>query len=293
MAGSRVFFEEFNSFYYYSGSSHSWEMQGYHFHKEYEVILFMCDGATIAIGNRVYTVNKGDLFLINNREYHKTTGVEGQEYRRFVLMFDPGFVQAAEAPMGYSFTRYFENHMDGFLHKIHLSGENLERTVGKFKRIESCYHKSLEEDKIELKLAVLELLVHINRMYGFFASEGTDGRTDGDAPYETAVRHDWERIGQIKNFIKDHLDEKLDLDTIAAHFYISRSYLSHYFKKETGFTLGQYITDQKIMAAKVMLKQGFSVTEAAVALGYHSDSHFIQIFKKMTGTTPKRYAAEK
>jgi len=35
------------------------------------------------------------------------------------------------------------------------------------------------------------------------------------------------------------------------------------------------------------------VTETAVALSYNSDSHFINTFKKNTGTTPKKYATEK
>ena len=35
------FYEEFHSFYYYSGSTRSWKMKGLHIHKEYELLLFM------------------------------------------------------------------------------------------------------------------------------------------------------------------------------------------------------------------------------------------------------------
>ena len=66
---------------------------------------------------------------------------------------------------------------------------------------------------------------------------------------------------------------------------MNKYYLSHYFKKETGFTLSQYITNQKIMAAKKMLKSGMTVTDVAMRLSYSGDSHFISVFKKMTGIT--------
>ena len=83
----RVFFEEFESLYYFHGSTQNWAMQGFHFHNQYEIILFLNDGALLEIGDRVYHVMKGDLFFINNREYHRTSGAEGKEYNRYVLMF--------------------------------------------------------------------------------------------------------------------------------------------------------------------------------------------------------------
>ena len=47
----RVFFEEFDSLYYFHGSSENWAMQGFHFHNQYEIILFLTDGALMEIGN--------------------------------------------------------------------------------------------------------------------------------------------------------------------------------------------------------------------------------------------------
>ena len=38
---------------------------------------------------------------------------------------------------------------------------------------------------------------------------------------------------------------------------------------------------------------GMSVTDVALQLSYKSDSHFISVFKKNTGITPKQYAKEK
>lgn len=289
----QIFYEDFDSFYYYSGSSQNWEMKGYHFHKEYEVILFLSEGANISIGNRVYEVSRGDLFLIPNREYHKTAGAEGREYRRYVLMFDPEPVTRAGDALGYPFMKYFEHGPEKFLHKVHLSDERLNETIVLFEQIEqSCHEANTAAGQTGIRLKILELLLHINRMFDFFMGDSDLAEEESmEFPENGAAIQ--ERIGQIKKYVAEHLDEKLELDQIAEHFYISRHYLSHYFKKATGFTLGQYITDRKIDRAKDLLRKGFSVTETAVALSYNSDSHFINTFKRMTGTTPKKYAAGK
>ncbi len=43
------FYEEFHSFYYYSGSTRSWKMKGLHIHKEYELLLYLVQNKNIAL----------------------------------------------------------------------------------------------------------------------------------------------------------------------------------------------------------------------------------------------------
>ena len=57
--------------------------------------------------------------------------------------------------------------------------------------------------------------------------------------------------------MREHIDERLDLEDIARQFYISSHYLSHYFRRETGFTLGQFIAQAKIDRAKELLQRDF------------------------------------
>ena len=63
----KVFFEEFGSLYYFHGTTQGWKMQGFHFHKQYEIILFMSEGAKLEIKNRIYHTKPGDIFFINSR----------------------------------------------------------------------------------------------------------------------------------------------------------------------------------------------------------------------------------
>ena len=308
------FYEEFHSFYYYSGSTRSWKMKGLHIHKEYELLLFMSGGASIRIGSRMYQTRPGDLFLINNREYHKTEGAEGAAYSRYVLMFDPDWILGLEPALGYRFSRLFEDREEGGV-RLHLSGGTLEQVIRQMERIEG-YSRRREDEagQVLLKLCILELLVKLDEFSRSLEAGGGDGwencgragwGKDGREPSSSVGREpgtitrkpgtalpDRERVEQIKSYVREHIDERLDLEDIARQFYISSHYLSHYFRRETGFTLGQFIAQAKIDRAKELLQKGFSVTDTAISLSYNSDSHFINTFKRLTGTTPKRYASE-
>jgi methylphosphotriester-DNA--protein-cysteine methyltransferase len=58
-------------------------------------------------------------------------------------------------------------------------------------------------------------------------------------------------------------------------------------------SFGRWRQPARLFAALEMLAQGKSVTEAAVAVGYDSVSAFIEMFRKMLGTTPQMYFRSK
>lgn len=298
----RVFFEEFDSLYFFHGNTPNWAMQDFHFHNQYEIILFLNDNAMLEVGNRLYHAHAGDLFLLNNKEYHRTSCVEGKTYNRYVLMFEPEVLQSVSTVFDYDFTMFFENRPGNFIHKLHLTEDNLKKITNLMDKIEKYINDQKDRQvKVKLKLAILELIAAINGMYEFFMkTQDSDMSKDKSREEENMAAVEFkepvlyrERIEQIKKYVTAHVEDKMEMDDIAGEFYISRHYLSHYFKKETGFTLAQYITNQKVIAAKALLKDRHTVSEVANRLSYNSDSHFISVFKRNTGITPKQYAKEK
>ena len=115
---------------------------------------------------------------------------------------------------------------------------------------------------------------------------------------ETYVRHTRIKKGDrydkfmrsVTGYIREHLTEEFSVDQMAQDLFLSRSYLSTKFKKETGMTLSQYIQEQKIEKAKSLLKTtDRSILEIATYLGFSSQGYFQNVFKKLTGMTPKEY----
>lgn len=92
------------------------------------------------------------------------------------------------------------------------------------------------------------------------------------------------------DYIYDNLHTKITLDELAEITALSPAYLSKLFHKEVGVTISAYITKKRIEAAENMLKfSEYSCLEISDYLCFSSESHFIQVFRKHTGYTPKSY----
>ncbi len=94
------------------------------------------------------------------------------------------------------------------------------------------------------------------------------------------------------DYIYDNLHKRIFITELAEISGVSEGYLSRLFRKETGKTLTEYIQNKKIEAAENMLKYSeYLPSEISNILAFPNQSYFIDVFKKKTGLTPKKYAA--
>lgn len=96
-------------------------------------------------------------------------------------------------------------------------------------------------------------------------------------------------IGSVTQYIKDHFSEELTVSGLANTFFISRTKLSNDFKNQLGMTIGTFLMLTRIENAKLLLRQGYSVSNVAKLCGYPGTSHFIKTFKKCTLLTPLKF----
>ncbi|MBT2288794.1 AraC family transcriptional regulator [Paenibacillus albidus] len=93
-----------------------------------------------------------------------------------------------------------------------------------------------------------------------------------------------------QNYIFNHLYEELSLDRLAEVAGLNGSYLSQLFKKETGFTISDYIQRERIEEAKrLMDSSSITLSDIASRLHFNDQSYFTKVFKKYTGVTPKQF----
>lgn len=101
-------------------------------------------------------------------------------------------------------------------------------------------------------------------------------------------------IHLVQQYIYNHLYQPLTLDKLAAQVHLSPKYLSHLFKEEVGVTVSTYITEKKLEEAKIWLNNSnLSISEIAHQLNFSDQSHFIKVFKRNNGITPKQYRVSK
>lgn len=91
-------------------------------------------------------------------------------------------------------------------------------------------------------------------------------------------------------YIDEHFGQKLSLEQISKHFYISPNYFSSLFKKETGVNFLEYLTSARMReAAKLLADPRYSISEVAELTGYRDASHFGASFAKKYGMTPSAW----
>ena len=85
-------------------------------------------------------------------------------------------------------------------------------------------------------------------------------------------------------------DPDLSVGKIAKNLHISEGHLSHVFRRETGYTLVEYLAQYRIRTAAQMLKDvRMKIYEVAQAVGYRDIAYFSGTFRKFMGQTPSEY----
>ena len=97
-------------------------------------------------------------------------------------------------------------------------------------------------------------------------------------------------LTDIVNYVQKHLSEPVDIAALSKAMFISRTHLAVKFKKETGMTLTEFILKEKIEEGKRLLRYTDKPISAIAAyLGFSSQSHFANVFKKYANSSPNEY----
>ena len=117
-----------------------------------------------------------------------------------------------------------------------------------------------------------------------------------DTPLEEQILFSKElqvKNSYIKNavtYVRKHYAEEISSVMVAEELDINPAYFCRLFKKETGYTFGQYLTNYRIHVAEGLLNNfDLRINEVAEQVGIPDSNYFSQIFKKNIGMTPKEY----
>ncbi|MDM5277664.1 AraC family transcriptional regulator [Paenibacillus silvae] len=95
------------------------------------------------------------------------------------------------------------------------------------------------------------------------------------------------RIKELIQRMKQCTDPEHSIRTYAEQFGLSSSRISHLFKENTGISLSGYLVLHKLQKACYLIFQGTSITDAALAAGFDTPSHFANTSKRLLGMTAK------
>ncbi len=260
----------------HSKRPNSYLMNANHYHPQYEIYYLLSGDRNYFIQNRVYKIQRGDLVLINTNVLHKTISGSSEYHERLLIEFNSSYLDNFVKP----------EHIKSFLAAFHNNHSLLQLKETERKQIEGCFFKLMKESKshgIEnnrmLALYFLEMLELINR----FAEEAKS--VDYDYP---SMLH--QRISEVAAYVDQNYHKDISLDTASEKFFISTAHLSRAFKKVTGFTFIEYLTNLRIQKAQKLLSEtNLSISDIAKEVGYQNHTHFGRMFKLLTGSSPREF----
>lgn len=97
------------------------------------------------------------------------------------------------------------------------------------------------------------------------------------------------KVAKIIAHFNEHYAEKVEIEKLAEMVFISPSSLRQHFKKITGVSPLQYQKQLRLQhARRLMFKQNYDATHAALEVGYESPNQFSREYARMFGEPPLR-----
>lgn len=253
-----------------------------HNHSFVELIYVSGGKCVHTVNGKDFPVKRGDLVMVNYGQSHSYRATSDGKIVNILLK--PGYIsqnmknrENAFALLNLSEFEEFGNIVDSERCKMTFSGD--ERVW--VEELVSRILKEIESEAPGAELAVRSmfnlLLITVFRKMSLEMDFGFDGVSE-----------------RLLNYITAHCDECLTLSQIAGMCNYNSSYFSRLFKEYAGKSFTEYLKQERIRKAKILLETtGLKVSEVIGEVGYADSTKFYSDFKKITGETPGKYRKSK
>ncbi|MDF2670889.1 MAG: DNA-binding protein AraC-type [Paenibacillus sp.] len=244
---------------------------------DYELEFFTdSQGGMMLIGDTEYAVRKGDVIF-------KRPGVTSQgilPYTCYLICFDMlgkgdrsphDYYLPTDKPVQPSYTN---DGLDAI--PVLFQPASYEKYEFLFSRVYSAFTGSTPHSGMLLRSFLLQLL---HQLFVDVSEVKRETIIPSSAHYK--------ELKHVCEYVQTHLTAKLDLDQLSRIAGKSPAYFQKIFKQTMGESPNQYVTRQRLEAAKDRLSRtGVSVTEIALECGYDDIAYFSYAFKKYIGISP-------
>jgi AraC-like DNA-binding protein len=98
------------------------------------------------------------------------------------------------------------------------------------------------------------------------------------------------RFSFVVEYIKAHIHEEITIDKLSNLCFMSKPTFFRCFKREFGISPVDFIIQERIKAAKKLLKDmNVTISQACYSVGINNLSYFFKLFKRIEGVTPNEY----
>ncbi|QQZ10056.1 AraC family transcriptional regulator [Heyndrickxia vini] len=234
-----------------------------HTHHFTEILYITKGKGTFIFSNQEVPVTEHDLIVINPNIEHTEKSADGDPLEYIAL--------------GIQGLSFFDPNDSGS--QVTFYNFKLEQNVYLFYLQQLIEEVQNQKEDYELIVQnILEiLLLKMMRKKAFNLEKTSTQKINKD-------------IAFIKNYIKLHFRENINLDTLAEAGHINKYYLAHSFKKLVGVSPIEYLIQTRIRESKILLETtNYPISNIAAITGFSSQSFFAQSFKRVTNVSPSHY----
>lgn len=246
-----------------------------HYHNAYQILYIKKASGRLNINKIYYPAVDGTLIFMSPLRNH-------------FFEFNPGVCERYEVLINYNIAEKLINNQ--ILMSVFQARPDLEScmvNVGeKSEEIERFFLDILQECNEEGAFSNEMQTANIYRLLTFVYRNFSNKVSFTQSQPEKNINH-------IRKYIEEKFSEPITVEEIAELFHLNRYYLTHSFKRVTGYSPKQYILLCRIAKARQMLSgTSVSIMEIAGMCGFGDASNFSRQFRAETGYTPKDFRAK-
>lgn len=247
----------------------------YHYH-DFDKILILINGdVTYHIEGKSFKLEPYDIVLVKAFEVHKPVINSTSPYERIIIYISPDFIDSYKKEDA-DLSRCFINAKDNNTNVLRINSFTKSKLYSIVTDLENSFKNNLFGNELYKKALFIEFMIHLNRL-----------SINKEVNY-IETNYSNRKILSVIKYINENLSKDMSIDSLSSHFYISKYYLMHSFKDETGFTINNYITTKRLLYAKSLIEGGTSITDACYQCGFKNYSTFSRAYKKVFNTSARK-----
>lgn len=246
----------------------------FHYHDFDKIIIFLKGSVDYIIEGKSYPLRPYDIILVNHNDIHRPIIDLTVPYERIIVYLSPGFIDSYQTE-DYDLSQCFQRANKAHTHVLRMQSMEMSGLYRSIQNLEKATSRDGYANELYCQVLFLEFMIHLNRAS---LNHRLDFLQTGQAN---------QKVLGIMDYINENLTSELNIDHLASRFYLSKYHMMRLFKQETGYTIGTYISQKRLMLAKELLAKDIPITQICFDCGFKNYSTFSRAYKEFFGETPK------